>query len=472
MRLYHYPLKTWAILVFTGRSFLATADASAQLCSNPNTLFAIDNAGLLYSVDPTSAATTAAMNTAPYNNAASYTTVVAAQTSAASNANGLGYNSVNGKFYYFKRDPSGGNKQFVSYDPVINKYTTLAVTPITVSVHSACINFNGTGYYCLDVNSNLYYYDILLNTWTFITATFTDQYGNNITTLFQNFSTGDMAIDGFNNIWILPCNATNYALYKMSGPLPTSAVASITLQEITPPTKATPSGVTLYGVAFDASGNIYMSTSTGQLFKLTSAAATPVLMGVMNPTGMTDLTSCSFPLTILPVTWTSFNATMQANGSIALSWNTGTASAGNGFTIEHSTDGNNWQPIGFVQGHLANNNAYSFTDLSPGNTSNYYRIQAFNTDGTVSYSKIAAVTVKNTDRTVIWPNPVTDKINIRTGNNNAWVVIYDAGGNALIKSTLQAGINTIPLPFLPASTYTAQVYLPNGELVSYKIVKQ
>ncbi len=472
MRLYHYPLKTWAILVFTGWSFLTTADASAQLCSNPNTLFAIDNAGLLYSVDPTSAATSAAMNTAPYNNAASYTTVVAAQTSAASNANGLGYNSVNGKFYYFKRDPSGGNKQFVSYDPVINKYTTLAVTPITVSVHSACINFNGTGYYCLDVSSNLYYYDILLNTWTFITATFTDQYGNNITTLFQNFSTGDMAIDGFNNIWILPCNATNYALYKMSGPLPTSAVASITLQEITPPTKATPSGVTLYGVAFDASGNIYMSTSTGQLFKLTSAAATPVLMGVMNPTGMTDLTSCSFPLTILPVTWTSFNATMQANGSIALSWNTGTASAVNGFTIEHSTDGNNWQPIGFVQGNLANNNTYSFTDLSPGNASNYYRIQAFNTDGTVSYSKIASVTVKNTDRTVIWPNPVTDKINIRTGNNNAWVVIYDAGGNAVIKSTLQAGINTIPLPFLPASAYTVQVYLPNGELVSYKIVKQ
>ncbi len=472
MRFTPYPLKALTGLVYAGLLLFAPVATSAQLCANPNTLFAIDNAGLLYSVDPTNAATSAVINTAPYNNAASYTTVVPAQTSAASSSNGLGYNSINGKFYYFKRDPAGGNKQFVSYDPAINKYTTLAVTPITVSVHSACINFNGSGYYCLDVNSNLYYYDILLNTWTFITATFTDQFGNNVTTIFQNMSTGDMAIDGLNNMWILPCNASNYALYKLAGPLPTTAVASITLQQVTPPTKATPSGVTIYGVAFDASGSLYMSTSTGQLYKLTSSSATPLLMGVMNPTGMTDLTSCSFPLTVLPVTWAGFTATLQSTGSIVLNWSTAALPAGNGFAIEHSTDGNNWQPIGFVQSNSINHYSYSFIDLSPGNTNNYYRIQAFNTDGTVSYSKIAVVTFKNTDRTAIWPNPVTDKINIRTGNNAAYAIIYDAGGNAVIKTKLQAGINTIPLPFLPASTYAVQVYLQTGEVVNYKIVKQ
>ena len=475
MRLNRYPFKTMLFLVFTGIWLVTSATAGAQVCSNPNTLFAIDNSANIYPVDPTNATVGAIINNLSYTVAASYTTVVAGQTSAPSSPNGLGYNSVNGNFYYFKRDPGGANKQFVCYDPLLNKYTTLAATPITVSVHSACINFNGTGYYCLDVSSNLYYYDIALNTWTFITATFTDQFANNVTNVILSMTTGDMAIDGLNNMWILASNGSNYSLYKMTAPLPTTAVASITLQEIVPPTRATPSGTGIYGVAFDLSGNLYMSTSAGLLYKLANPAAVPVLVGTLNPTNMTDMSSCAFPLTVLPVNWTNFSGTAQNNGTALLNWSIPAQPYSKGFIIEQSTDAISWKQVGFVQISAINNNPYSYIDLTPAAGNNFYRLELANVDGSYVYSKTIELSIKNSVKVSLWPNPVVDKINIHLGNTNSngvFAVTYDAGGRVINKSNLQPGINTISLQTFPAGSYTVQVHFQNGVIINEKLVKQ
>jgi Secretion system C-terminal sorting domain len=475
MKINRYPFKTFLFIVCTGIGLINPGMLRAQLCSNPNTLFGMDNNAKLYPVNSTTAAVGAVINSPSYTSIPSYTSLLPiTQFSSPSSPNGLGYNSVNGKLYYFKRDPGGSGAQFVSFDPAINKYTTLATTPITNTVHSACINFNGSGYYCLDVSSKLYYYDIALNTWTFITSNFTDQFGNNVSTVFSTMSTGDMAIDGLNNMWILPSTNTNYSLYKMVAPLPTTAVASITVQQVVPPTKPTPSGVSIWGVAFDASGNLYMSTSSGQLYKLTSPTATPLLIGTMSIT-MTDLSSCAFPFSVLPVTWTNFSGNIQSNGTVLLNWTMTAQPGSKGFIVEHSTDGINWQQVGFVQSSAINRSSYSFTDPNTVNGKNFYRLQLLNNDGSFVYSKIVAVTIKNTEKISLWPNPVTDRINIRLGNNNtngAYAITYDAGGKAITKSNLQPGINTIYLQSLPAGSYTVQVHFQNGEIRNEKIVKQ
>jgi hypothetical protein len=475
MKLNRYPFKPLLFLFFTGIWLYTPFSTGAQVCSNPNTLFAIDNTAKLYPVDPTNATVGAVINNLSYTVNTSYTTLVPGQTSAPSSPNGLGYNSVNGKFYYFKRDPGGASKQFDSYDPVLNLYTTLATTPITVSVHSACINFNGLGYYCLDVNSNLYYYDITLNTWTFITSSFTDQFGNNVSMVITSMSTGDMAIDGLDNMWILPSNASNFSLYKLVAPLPTTAVGSITLQQVIPPTRATPSGTSIYGVAFDPSGNLYMSTSAGDLYKMSTPAAAPVLIGTLNPTNMTDLSSCAFPLSVLPVSFTNFTGTEQNNGTNLLNWSIPAQPGGKGFVIEQSTDALNWKQVGFVQCNAFSNTSYSYTDLHPVAGNNFYRLELVNLDGSYVYSKTLELTVKNTDKISVWPNPVTDKLNIHLANNTAhgaFAITYDGAGRAINKTNLQQGINTINMQAFPAGSYTVQVHYQNGDIINEKLVKQ
>jgi len=82
---------------------------------------------------------------------------------------------VNGLFYYFQNNSSGGSQQFVSFNPSTNTYTTLHQHN-NRCCNKGCVSFNGTGYYCLDVNSNLCFYNILTNTWVLACSTFTDQF--------------------------------------------------------------------------------------------------------------------------------------------------------------------------------------------------------------------------------------------------------------------------------------------------------
>src|SRR5580658_599105 len=141
--------------------------ASAQVCSSPSTtIYGLTAAGVIYPITVATAHVGTALNTAD---------------AGANQSNGIGYNNVNGKFYYFNSVPDETN-QFVSYSPTTNTYATLATFPSTNHVPTGTVNFNGTGYYCSDINGILYYYNIALNTWTTITSKIVDQSGTNVST--------------------------------------------------------------------------------------------------------------------------------------------------------------------------------------------------------------------------------------------------------------------------------------------------
>ena len=76
-----------------------------------------------------------------------------AYTTSGNQANAIGYNIVNSTFYYFQVNPgSGSTQKFISYNTLTNLYATLPASPTTATVHAGCVNFDGTGYYCSDVN--------------------------------------------------------------------------------------------------------------------------------------------------------------------------------------------------------------------------------------------------------------------------------------------------------------------------------
>lgn len=119
----------------------------------------------------------------------------------AENSNGLGYNTVNGKFYYFHRSvaSSAPANQFVSYDPATSTLTNLSLTNFTSTtrrVRSGCVNNDGTGYYCFDAGDasnapHLWYYSISGNTWRDITSVFKNG-STDYTSTFVNLNSGDM----------------------------------------------------------------------------------------------------------------------------------------------------------------------------------------------------------------------------------------------------------------------------------------
>jgi hypothetical protein len=172
---------------------------NAQMCSNPGSvIYALSNSGNIYPVTVSTGSVGAPVNSTALN--------------STNSANAIGYNTINGIFYYFQNASNGGSQQFVSYNPSTGTYATLAQAPITATAYKGCVSFNGTGYYCLDANGRLCYYDIPSDTWTFICSTFTDQYNNNVTTTLNSEASGDIAIDALGNLWIVSSSTSKWGL--------------------------------------------------------------------------------------------------------------------------------------------------------------------------------------------------------------------------------------------------------------------
>ncbi len=109
-----------------------------------------------------------------------------------------------------------------------------------------------------------------------------------------------------------------------------------------------------------------------------------------------------------PVQLTSFSAN-AVNGGILLTWETATEVNNYGFSIERSADKNNWEEIGFVEGHGNSNspNTYSFTDnTAKGNES--YRLKQLDFDGNYEYSDVVTANAAGLNKVEFkqnYPNP-------------------------------------------------------------------
>jgi hypothetical protein len=261
---------------------LADADFGLlEICSG-GTIYGLSSNGQIKAF--VSPATSGAMG--PLVNSASY--------GSGANSNSLAYNPVNGKFYYFFIK-LGGSQTFVSYDPSTNSYSTLSLSGYsrTETVRGG-ITPDGTGYYTINVNGGLEYYNIAANSWTFITSTYLDQSGNNISSQIAAASSGDVAIDGSGNLWLLAGSSTSstYTLYKINAPLPTTSVSSVTSKIVSTGALGTQPN----GIAFSAAGEIYLTNTSPNTISRLNNNLTISNIGTLSGGSSIDLTSCAFPM--------------------------------------------------------------------------------------------------------------------------------------------------------------------------------
>ncbi len=198
----------------------------------------------------------------------------------------------------------------------------------------------------------------------------------------------------------------------------------------------------------------------------------------------TCIESTEQPLVVnsaLPVNLTDFKG-YKSQKSIVLSWTTATEIDFSHFEIERSADGISYQTIGKKQGTgmLSGPNYYSYTDQSPLQGNNFYRLKMVDLDGRFEMSKV--ILLKNNGAGImvnaLRPNPFVNEVNISAvlkERSEISVVLTDAAGRTLRNYSQAgvAGLNELSLRnlgMLPAGTYYINV-VAGKEILRYKLLK-
>jgi hypothetical protein len=437
----------------------------AQVCADPlNIIYGLQQNG---SVVPINVNTQIVDSTLTGTGSAGY-------PGSTNDANAIGLDIQTETFYYFQQN-ADNSQQFVSFNSATNQYTALAVSPIRGGVVKGCVTADGTGYYCIDGDGDVCYYNIAGNSWTVISSNLKDQFNNNLGGTFSSLGSGDIAIDGLGNLWIVVSNPTQWGLYELKAPLPVNPVATLQLTEMIAPTQTTPAGTQFAGIAYNATGQIYLSTGNDLYLLQNDLSITHI--GTFSVAGSgADLTSCNYPIDILSLCWTNFTASLLHNNSVLLTWSVNQQTNNNGYNIEHSKDGKSWDVVGY---QLNNQNKgttnYIFTHTSPVIGVNYYRIKRSGIDGKLSYSEVRKVNITGNNVVSIWPVPADNIINIQARSNaikiSGKVIIFNSLGKMVATCLLHGGVNTIDISSLVGGNYIVHAIFSNGEIIKEKLLK-
>ncbi len=186
----------------------------------------------------------------------------------------------------------------------------------------------------------------------------------------------------------------------------------------------------------------------------------------------------------LPVTLTSFTASLLADKKVKVSWSTSMEYNSRSFEIERSGDGVKFKTVATktASGNSTSKINYSLNDNIADVTSPivYYRLKQIDVDGKTAFSKIVPLKLKKAlaDFTVS-PNPFINNLNINIvwdKNENTLVKVYNVTGGEVISKTVTMikGYNYVAIDELsrvPSGTYIVQFTTANGKLFK-QVVKQ
>ncbi|MBL7733437.1 MAG: hypothetical protein JNM88_19875, partial [Chitinophagaceae bacterium] len=177
-------------------------------------------------------------------------------------------------------------------------------------------------------------------------------------------------------------------------------------------------------------------------------------------TGLTSFSSFYFhggASPLLPINLLSFAG--QREGLVnRLRWTTASENNSRGFDVQRSSDGINYESIGFVNslapgGNSSDQLIYSFADNNVGGRKWYYRLRLVDLDGRNSLSNVVLIKgEKPVTMSIegIYPNPANTKVNVMVAapvRDKLTLVVTDMTGKNVMQQIIsaEAGSNTIPL---------------------------
>lgn len=190
---------------------------------------------------------------------------------------------------------------------------------------------------------------------------------------------------------------------------------------------------------------------------------------IITPSG-----SCGLDVAaLLPVKLLYFEAN-EDNGRAILNWGTATEVNNEGFMIEHTRDGEEWNALGFVEGtgtteELQN---YEFTVDGLSGGEHYFRLKQIDFDGHYEYSSIASLYIGDEPSQIrVFPNPLGrgQQLNIQGTFDQA--EIYDAAGKRVMQFQAPDALFNSAFRNLPAGFYHLVIQRDN-ETFKEKLIIQ
>ncbi len=175
---------------------------------------------------------------------------------------------------------------------------------------------------------------------------------------------------------------------------------------------------------------------------------------------------------LLPIDLVDFTS-QQYDHEVVLNWETESETNNDGFTIEKSQNGRDWQAIGWVegQGTTTETQYYRLLDEAPFAGNNYYRLKQMDFDGAYQYSHVISEFnfEDRADIVMIYPNPAIHTLYIQHSlSEKLSITIFDALGKQLIRiSEYDEGIDLTALNF---GVYTVQIRHENAIVETQKLV--
>ena len=160
----------------------------------------------------------------------------------------------------------------------------------------------------------------------------------------------------------------------------------------------------------------------------------------------------------LPVDLVHFDAEVNENKGVTLTWSTAMELNNDYLTIERSNNGNDWEVVNEVTGAGNSDNLlhYESIDNQPLANTSYYRLKQTDFDGTYAYSTISVITASQVSGKIVksYPNPARNLVTLTEVRNTDDLKVYNSMGQDLtsltrvgIKSSnKEVQINIIDLP--------------------------
>jgi len=290
-------------------------------------------------------------------------------------------------------------------------------------------------------------------------------------------ATGSVAVNGANG------NASYPGFTFLTAPPPQNPPR---LTSFTPQSAGTGATVTITGlylkdvvsVSFGGSPGIINSQNDSTIVAIVGTGATGQVR-VAGPVGADSLKGFIF---IYDTTRTSPAGSFQLvqfSGATSgnqphLNWQTRNDGSISFFALERSVDGNQFNVIGTipVSNKTGASHTYTFTDLSPRNGINYYRLKMEDTTAHYTYSPTISLQLSNsTPLLVIYPNPVKYGfflVDLPEATSTSTFLLTDLSGRIMKKVIVAPGQSQvrIDIPGLPRGTY--QLRWTDGAKMAYQ----
>ncbi len=143
---------------------------------------------------------------------------------------------------------------------------------------------------------------------------------------------------------------------------------------------------------------------------------------------------------LLPVDLIKFDVEVEEEVHVVI-WVTASEENNLGFEIQRSSNGIDWDMIGFEYGAGTYDlvSEYAFVDERPMNGYNYYRLQQEDFDGTIVYSDVRVVE-KLVPEVQVYPNPAQNEL-FFSDDYRGQVTIYNTVGAMELTANVQGGLN-------------------------------